>query len=596
MSDTELPQASLWYRITFSCLGTCSATLLFLLANYGAGLISGSVTYASSYFLLLGTGLCFLCLERNSWKGDTIFCLSISMVAVALSLSGSFLWKDDAIPASYQMALVLSMMVLFAIPAVYYQTARQNGCAKSKEILFPRYKSLFENAWSNKLLLLFAGLFLGTAWAILGLCGELFELISIDFFSDLFTSEPFAYIFSGLTFGLGVSLARERPRIIQSLLQIVLTLFRFLAPLLGLVALLFILTLAVMGPEKLWATGHATQLLLTLLFLFILFENAVIQSGEDNQGFPGPVQWLIMAVNVTLPAFALLALYAVWLRVEQYGWTPERFYMAVLAVIGLIYAISYAVAVLTLWKNWTDRIIKANPVIALLVLVFAVLIHLPPFEPYRLSLKDQISRLEDGRIKPADFDFSYLRFRLGTAGQKALKDIENNPVLMADPLIASRIEQVKKQSYYQASADRDAPDYLSLGNFTDYLVLYPSTIEVPGDVNKALVENYQWVLSSCYQEQQPEARCLLVNLDLNQDSQKEFLLISQYNTAYSLMLQPDGSWKAGPQLTAGYNNGSSKEYQSALERGDFRLTAPTIQNLTIGDQLFQVEFPYILQE
>ncbi|WP_020593335.1 DUF4153 domain-containing protein [Kiloniella laminariae] len=595
MSDTESPQQSLWYRFVFSCLGACNTAFLFLLTTYGSDLFSGTAIQAISYFLLLGTGLCFLCLERDSWKGDTVFCLSVGLVAAILTLPGSLLWKDDAIPASYQMALVLSIAVLFVIPPVFYQAARQNGYTKARDILFPQYRSLFENAWSNKLLLFFAGLFLGTAWAVLGLCGELFELIGIDFFSDLFTSEPFAYIFSGLTFGLGVSLARERPKIIQSLLQIVLTLFRFLTPLLGLVALLFIITLAVMGPEKLWATGHATQLLLTLLFLFILFENAVIQSGEDNQAFPGPVQWFVMAVNVILPAFALLALYAIWLRVGQYGWTPERFYMAVIAVVGLIYAISYAVAVLTRWKNWTSHVIRANPVIAILVLVFAIAIHLPPFEPYKLSLKDQLSRLEDGRIKPADFDFSYLRFRLGDAGQKALENIESNRVLMADPVIASRIEQTRKQTYYQAAADRDAPDYLKLGNFVDYLALYPSNIDVPDDVRKAFVENYQWVLSSCYQEQQPEARCVLLNLDLNNDTQKEFLLISQYNAAYSLMRQPDGSWKTGPQLTAGYSDGSFKELQSALERGDFHLTAPVIQNLTIGQQLFQVEFPYILQ-
>ena len=40
------------------------------------------------------------------------------------------------------------------------------------------------------------------------------------------------------------------------------------------------------------------------------------------------------------------ALYAIWLRVADHGWTPGRLFILLVAVVGLAYGLIYAVAVL----------------------------------------------------------------------------------------------------------------------------------------------------------------------------------------------------------------------------------------------------------
>ncbi|EHN76789.1 hypothetical protein SMCF_3695, partial [Streptomyces coelicoflavus ZG0656] len=44
----------------------------------------------------------------------------------------------------------------------------------------------------------------------------------------------------------------------------------------------------------------------------------------------------------------------------------------------------------------------------------------PLLDPARLSVADQVARLERGAVKPQDFDFDFLRFDSGKAGLAAL--------------------------------------------------------------------------------------------------------------------------------------------------------------------------------
>lgn len=127
-------------------------------------------------------------------------------------------------------------------------------------------------------------------------------------------------------FGLGIALSRENEKIIHALRSPALSLCVFLLPLFAAIVVLFLGTLPFTGMALLWKTGFGVSLLLTLVTLGILFVNGVFQDGTEGPPYRGPLRLLIAASILGLPAMGCLASYAVWLRYEQYGLTPDRFF------------------------------------------------------------------------------------------------------------------------------------------------------------------------------------------------------------------------------------------------------------------------------
>ena len=68
------------------------------------------------------------------------------------------------------------------------------------------YAELFEHAWQNALTLALTLAFVGICWAVLQLWAELFALVKIDFFRDLFREPAFVYLATGGMAGLGVGM------------------------------------------------------------------------------------------------------------------------------------------------------------------------------------------------------------------------------------------------------------------------------------------------------------------------------------------------------------------------------------------------------
>ena len=133
---------------------------------------------------------------------------------------------------------------------------------------------------------------------------------------------------------------------------------------------------------------------------------------------------MILRLSGSLAAFLLVPLvaisaYAIYLRVEQYGWTAGRVTSAACLVVAAAYAGGYAVAALPLGA-WLARVSRWNFICALLVLIVIAALFSPVADPTRLSIDSQVSRLLAGRIDARKFDFDYLRWRGGRFGTEAL--------------------------------------------------------------------------------------------------------------------------------------------------------------------------------
>ena len=101
------------------------------------------------------------------------------------------------------------------------------------------------------------------------------------------------------------------------------------------------------------------------------------------------LQRAAQATALILPVMAGLAAYAVWLRVGQHGWTPERLFVALACGLALVYGLVYALAVLR-GVGWMGRIRQAQHRSGAAVILLAGLWLTPVLNAERISARNQL--------------------------------------------------------------------------------------------------------------------------------------------------------------------------------------------------------------
>ena len=318
------------------------------------------------------------------------------------------------------------------------------------------YPCLFEHAWQNALTLALAALFTGICWLVLWLWGALFALVEIRFFRELFRQDAFVHLATGAMVGLGVLIGRTQHRAVRIARQVLFAIFTGLLPLLAFIAVLFVASLPFTGLEPLWEMRSATVTLASVVALLVAFTNSVLQDGEGERPYPGWLRRLVDAGLLLLPVYVLLALYALWLRIAQHGWTSDRVWAVLLAVVVAGYAFGYAWAVLRGRGAWLGRIRPVNQVMSLAVVALVVLANTPALDPHRIAVGSQLQRLADGRTAIDDFDLAWLRHSSGRRGYLATLALRNDPAWTDDSARLDGLERVIART--NPWGDSQAPD------------------------------------------------------------------------------------------------------------------------------------------
>lgn len=386
------------------------------------------------------------------------------------------------------------------------------------------YPDLFEHAWQNALTLLLTLLFVGICWGVLTLWAQLFALIKITFFKTLFREEPFVYLATGTMAGLGVLIGRTQRRPVQVARQIVFAIFKGLLPLLALIMLTFVASLPFTGVEALWNTQSAASILMSVLILLALFINAVYQDGGGAPPYPAWLRHAVDAALVVSPVYAGLALYALWLRVHQYGWTAERVWATLLALVLAGHALGYAWAALKRGDGWLRPLPKVNVALSLGAMAIALLVNSPLLDPHGIAIRDQIARLRDGRTQSDAIDFDYLRFHAGRRGYEAAQALQHEPAITRDAERLAELRRVlKRTTPYGAWKSDEELRRTAITRVDDArTLLHPATGAEPLDLAwlEALVA-HRLDAGACLQR---DADCVVLSPDLDGDGQRERLL------------------------------------------------------------------------
>ena len=139
-------------------------------------------------------------------------------------------------------------------------------------------------------------------------------------------------------------------------------------------------------------------------------------------------------------------MYATGLRIAQYGWTPQRMWAVLTIGVTLVASVCYSLSVIDKRPEWLPHITQFNKPLSLLVVLLVIAVNSPLLDPYRISVNNQIARLDEGKTQAKDLDLSMLRFDTGRRGNEALKDLQQNPAFMTDPRLMAILKNTISQT------------------------------------------------------------------------------------------------------------------------------------------------------
>ncbi len=318
------------------------------------------------------------------------------------------------------------------------------------------YRAIHGHVWSDAICAAGSLAFVGASWLMLFLLSELFHLLKIDLLRDLMNEGWFGWSWSGAAFGAALGVLRNEAAIIGTLRRVVMTVLSLLAVPLAAGLALFLVAMVLSGPQVLWdATRSATPVLLTCAAGAWVLANAILRD-EDAEMSGNRVLRIagLMLVLAILP-LTVFAAVSMGTRIAQHGLSPERLWGLIAIAVAVAYGFAWLVAMVRGWKagEWRERVRRANLHLAVVVCGIALFLALPILDFGAISARQQIARLESGKVTAEDFDYDALRWDFGAAGRRALARLGRGP----DPTVAMLAGEAlaRTERVYPAGLRRD---------------------------------------------------------------------------------------------------------------------------------------------
>ncbi|WP_461343637.1 DUF4153 domain-containing protein [Brevundimonas sp. GN22] len=338
---------------------------------------------------------------------------------------------------------------------------------QSGQIVAP-YANYYETAWKAGIQLVLALMFLGVFWLILWLGAALFNAIGIGVVEDIIENKAFVFFASSLVFALGVELTDVREGLTQGIRTVALTLLSWLLPVAVLLAGAFLIALPIAGFSKLNTSLSPAGLMLASSAGLIILINTVYQDGTEHLSGSGMLRIIMRVGCVLLLPMTLFALWAVGVRIGQYGLTVERVIAITGAMIGLMYALGYVAAQFVgagRSEGWLPLLERTNVAVGAVTAATLLAYSTPWLNPMQLSINSQLSRLKSPTLDADDIPYRWLGWQSGARGRAALEELAKSE----DAEIAKRAKAALDNRYTQVNQ----PDQPSR------IVFYPEGTKAP---------------------------------------------------------------------------------------------------------------------
>lgn len=475
------------------------------------------------YSLFLGLPAFFyLGIERLKDRRNAI---ATAVIAILLFYLGWHMgWVSEGkgvvgnAPLHFIAAYTLSFTVIIFILAFFFRSWCQT------DHVLGNYRQLLTLSWHHALTIVFLGIFVATFWLLLVLWAGLFSAIGIDFFSKLFFKPYFVYPVTWLAIGLGLVLIRDRISLIATIQHMCEALIKALLPLAALIIIIFLATLPFVGLQPIWDTGSAALLMMMLTLVLLFFFNAVLGDRPDAAPYTTPIRWVVFSAVALLPIAVAIAAWALWLRVDQYGFTLDRLWATVIQLLIASYTLVYAVLIIWRRERALAPIKTANTYLALSIAAVLIMVHSPVADLRAWTADSQTQRLLEGKVAIDEFDYHYLRFSLGAYGLQSLQVIRDSQLAKENPTVANRIDAVMgKNSRYEQGPGIEPSDSKAVANIIN---TRPDTITLPQNLAKLIKKKQARCLSR-------SGQCLAIRVTSNSSS-IDWLVFNHSLSEYSV--------------------------------------------------------------
>ncbi|WP_168192890.1 DUF4153 domain-containing protein [Undibacter mobilis] len=435
-----------------------------------------------------------------------------------------------------------------------------------------RYPTLFDASWKHGVQAALALLFVSVLWGILFLGAQLFALIKIVWVGRVIAQPLFWIPVTAVGVAYALHVADSRARIVNGARTLVLVLLSWLLPVMTLLAAGFILTIPFTGLDVLWNTKRATAILLTAAGVLVFLINAAYQDGEDETA--RLLRYCRAAAAIVLLPIVALASYALMLRVNQYGWTPDRVIAAALAVVAACYALGYAAAIARtgLSLRWLEPV---NVGTAFVIILLFLTLLTPLADPARISVNSQLARLEAGIVTPEKFDYNFLRVKTGRYGADALDAMAKQAY---GPVAADNAERVRRSPFAAArpSWPPPPPAEKRLANIT---MVLPKGAEFPASLIQQDWSNdpKRFSLPRCLIA---DAKCEAALVDIDGDGTDEVLLVTVTGGSAVALKRRDDRWQIEGTLSNAFCHG----FRDGFGKGEITLAEPKYKDIQVGSQ------------
>lgn len=477
----------------------------------------------------------------------------VTWVLGALALIAVTAWH--AVAREIDPARADHALLFAALAPVFFVAYHLIAAADADRRPIASYRTYFDIGWKNGVQLALSLAFVGALWLLLFLGAVLFELIKISAVRSLIERDWFAYPITAVMFALAVHITDVRVNLINGIRNVSLVLLSWLLPVMTLLAIAFLAALPATGLAPLWATTHATPILLVAAGALVVLINAAYQDGD------AAAHWLLRiaarVASLALSPLVALAIYSVWLRIQQHGLSPDRVIAALSLVVATCYALGYGLA--AIWPGrWLKPLEITNVVTAAVAVALAAAILTPVADPARLAVDDQLRRLRAGLIAPEQFDFAFLRDQAARYGRDALRSLTEDK---SSPR-AVQIAALAADALKPVASQRPEPPMKEL---LAKIRVHPGNGPLPDSFI-----NQDWpnkVPANCPLYGPPGKACHAFLIDFDGDGATEIVIMAI--TTFQVYRQSsDGRWRVLGYFDQSYCGFSTEE---ALESGRYRL-------------------------
>jgi hypothetical protein len=359
------------------------------------------------------------------------------------------------------------------------------------------YANLFQTAWGLIVRGFAAAVFTGLFWGVVFLCDLLLELVNIDVIEQLLELDPMPFVITGAVTGLALAVAYEWREYVSP--HLLLRLLRLLVPVLVLVLGVFIVAVGLGGLDGALGFLSETSLLTGAAIGAITLVTVAVDRDTEHEVRARWMVGLVRLLSVLLLPVALLAAWGIYVRVQQYGWTPERILGSIWGAVVLLYAVTYAALALRR-GGWMSRLRRANVILALVSLAVALLWLTPILNAERIASVSQVTRILEGQIPPDKAAIWEMRHDWGRAGTQGITTLRSAETYPDRDAVLARIERADTApSRWAFMNDTDPAGSKDLANrLFAQVPVYPAGQILPATAFEGIgVFDQRRILSGC---------------------------------------------------------------------------------------------------